>query len=60
MLVRQSGSHIILRNQEGKRHDPIGKGLPMEIIAETGMTKNLFSCYSPIAIKSKTVNQYDR
>jgi len=45
--VRQSGSHIILRNQEGKRisvprHDPIGKGLLMEIIAEAGITKNEF------------------
>ena len=40
----QSGSHIILRNPEGKRvtvprHDPIGKGLLMETIAEVGLSK---------------------
>ena len=45
--VRQSGSHIILRNKEGfrisvPRHDPIGKGLLMEIIAEVGITKDEF------------------
>jgi predicted RNA binding protein YcfA (HicA-like mRNA interferase family) len=47
MPVRQSGSHMILRNQEGNRitlprHDPIGKGLLMEIIAEAGITKDEF------------------
>jgi len=45
--VRQSGSHITMRNREGKRitiprHDPIGKGLLMEIIAEAGITKEKF------------------
>ncbi|MBI2127221.1 MAG: type II toxin-antitoxin system HicA family toxin [Thaumarchaeota archaeon] len=35
----QSGSHIVLRHIDGRRitiprHDPIGKGLLMEIIAE--------------------------
>lgn len=45
--VRQSGSHIILRNQGGNRisvprHDPIGKGLLMEIIAEAGISKDEF------------------
>ncbi len=43
----QSGSHIILRNPEGKRvtvprHDPIGRGLLLEIIAEVGLTKEQF------------------
>lgn len=42
--VRQSGSHIMLRNIEGIRitvpkHDPIGRGLLIEIIAEAGITK---------------------
>jgi len=36
-----------MRNREGKRitiprHDPIGKGLLMEIIAEAGITKEKF------------------
>jgi len=44
---RQSGSHIVLRNTEGKRvtlpkHDPIGKGLLMEIIAEAGLSREEF------------------
>lgn len=42
----QSGSHIVLR-KDGRRiivprHDPIGKGLLMEIIAEAGLTKEEF------------------
>jgi predicted RNA binding protein YcfA (HicA-like mRNA interferase family) len=42
--VRQSGSHIMVRNSEGVRitvpkHDIIGKGLLVEIIAEAGITK---------------------
>jgi predicted RNA binding protein YcfA (HicA-like mRNA interferase family) len=42
--IRQSGSHIMLRNIEGIRitvpkHDPIGRGLLIEIIAEAGITK---------------------
>ena len=45
--VGQTGSHIILRNTEGKRitvprHDPVGKGLLMEIIAEADITKEEF------------------
>ncbi|MGA3108521.1 MAG: type II toxin-antitoxin system HicA family toxin [Candidatus Bathyarchaeia archaeon] len=45
--VRQSGSHLILRNKVGvrisvPRHDPIGKGLLMEIVAEAGITKDEF------------------
>jgi predicted RNA binding protein YcfA (HicA-like mRNA interferase family) len=45
--VRQSGSHIILRNEDGRRisvprHDPIGRGLLMEIIAAAGITKSDF------------------
>ena len=43
----QSGSHIILRRKDGKRiivprHDPIGKGLLMEIMAEAGLTREEF------------------
>jgi predicted RNA binding protein YcfA (HicA-like mRNA interferase family) len=46
-FVRQSGSHVILRNQEGRRisvprHDPLGRGLLMEIITEAGITKDEF------------------
>jgi len=45
--VRQSGSHIILRDEEGARVtvlklDPIGKGLLMAIIAEAGITRDEF------------------
>ncbi len=45
--VRQSGSHILMRNKEGNRivvprHDPIGKGLLMEILAEAGITREEF------------------
>jgi len=45
--ARQSGSHIILRNDEGKRitvprHDEIGKGLLMEILAEAGVSREQF------------------
>ena len=45
--VGQSGSHIILRNAEGKRitvprHDPVGKGLLLEIISEADITKEEF------------------
>jgi len=45
--VRQSGSHIVLRDEEGARvtvpkHDPIGKGLLMAIIAEAGITRDEF------------------
>jgi predicted RNA binding protein YcfA (HicA-like mRNA interferase family) len=45
--VRQSASHILLRNAEGKRvtlprHDPIGKGLLMEILAEAGISREEF------------------
>lgn len=45
--VRQSSSHILLRNQEGSRivvprHDPVGKGLLMEILTEAGITKEEF------------------
>lgn len=45
--MRQSGSHIILRNKAGNRisapkHDPLGKGLLLEIIAEAGITKDEF------------------
>ena len=43
----QSGSHILLRHPEGRRltvprHDPVGRGLLMEIIAEAGLTKEEF------------------
>jgi len=43
----QTGSHIILRHVDGKRltvsrHDPIGKGLLVEIISEAGLTKAEF------------------
>ncbi len=43
----QSGSHIVLRHIDGRRiiiprHDPIGKGLLMEIIAEAGITREEF------------------
>ena len=43
----QSGSHIILRRKDGKRiivprHDPVGKGLLMEIIADAGLSKEDF------------------
>ncbi len=45
--VRQSSSHILLRNQEGARivvprHDPIGKGLLMDILAEAAISKEEF------------------
>jgi len=45
--MRQSGSHIVLRNQEGNRitvprHDLIGNGLLMEIIAEARITRDEF------------------
>jgi predicted RNA binding protein YcfA (HicA-like mRNA interferase family) len=45
--VRQSGSHLVLRNKEGKRvtiprHDPLGRGLLIEIMAEAGITKEDF------------------
>jgi predicted RNA binding protein YcfA (HicA-like mRNA interferase family) len=45
--VRQSGSHLVLRNKEGSRitiprHDPVGRGLLMEIIAEAGITRDEF------------------
>jgi len=43
--VRQSSSHILLRNREGQRivvprHDPVGKGLLMEILAEAGIDRD--------------------
>jgi len=45
--VDQTGSHIILRHADGRRltiprHDPIGKGLLMEIISEAGLKRNEF------------------
>jgi predicted RNA binding protein YcfA (HicA-like mRNA interferase family) len=45
--VRQSGSHLVLRDKEGNRitiprHDAIGRGLLIEIIAEAGITKEDF------------------
>ena len=45
--VRQSSSHILLRNQEGvrivvPRRDPVGKGLLMDILAEAALTKEEF------------------
>ena len=45
--VRQSSSHILLRNNEGKRvtlprHDPVGKGLLLEILAEAGIEREKF------------------
>jgi predicted RNA binding protein YcfA (HicA-like mRNA interferase family) len=45
--VRQSGSHLVLRNKEGKRvtmprHDPLGRGLLIKIMAEAGITKEDF------------------
>lgn len=45
--VGQSGSHIILRNADGKRitvprHDPVGKGLLLEILSEADITKEEF------------------
>lgn len=45
--VGQSGSHIILKNVEGKRitvprHDPVGKGLLLEILSEANITKEEF------------------
>jgi len=45
--VRQSGSHVVLRNPEGNRltvprHDPVGKGLLMEIIAEAQISREEF------------------
>jgi predicted RNA binding protein YcfA (HicA-like mRNA interferase family) len=38
---------MVLRNKEGSRitiprHDPIGRGLLMEIIAEAGITRDEF------------------
>jgi len=47
-VVHQKGSHIYLADQNKKhkvtvpRHDPIGKGLLMEIIAEAGLTREEF------------------
>jgi len=46
--VHQKGSHIYLTDKGKKhklsvpRHDPIGKGLLMEIIAEAGLTREKF------------------
>ena len=45
--VGQTGSHIILRNMEGKRitvprHEPVGKGLLLEIISAANITKEEF------------------
>lgn len=39
--------HIVLRNREGQRitiprHDPVGKGLLLEIISEAGITREEF------------------
>ncbi|NWG09091.1 MAG: type II toxin-antitoxin system HicA family toxin [Nitrososphaerales archaeon] len=47
-VVHQKGSHIYLADQNKRhklsvpRHDPIGKGLLMEIIAEAGLTREEF------------------
>jgi len=43
----QTGSHIIMRHVDGRRltvpkHDPIGKGLLMEIISEAGLSRDEF------------------
>ncbi|MDG6978057.1 MAG: type II toxin-antitoxin system HicA family toxin [Nitrososphaerota archaeon] len=45
--TRQSGSNIILRSQAGvrvtiPRHDPAGRGLLLEIVAEAGITGEEF------------------
>jgi predicted RNA binding protein YcfA (HicA-like mRNA interferase family) len=45
--MRQSGSQILLRNDEGRRitaprHDSVGKGLLNEIIAEAEITREGF------------------
>ena len=45
--VRQSSSHILLRNAQGTRvtlprHDPVGRGLLLEILAEAGIERDAF------------------